>query len=1324
MLTLLAGCYLGYVRAFTVVMKHLTAARKVDDIPFVVRPSRSKQEAILHARESFGPKHWTADNDLQLRYYNSDRGFWMYSQHDDRVIEEDGVRYEGKRIRLRPAAIISRAKDGSSTKTVTAEEAIIDLNQPLSFNAKPDAEPIIVKHARLERNVMIRDDRGTINDRSDDLLIGPLTWVEFDDDKLLISSDSDVLIIDRDTRITGVGMLIKLRPKSESGLPGGHSAGFEGAQSAQLNQNAHVVFTDVGKTGMLPDTAQTKNGKPAKAEVMVDSQQAKKNGASKDQPSPEPVPLDIRGDGPMHVDFPKPHLPVKVGPPAPPGPTLVHFERNVVVRRGKLTEQPDQLDCDNLDLTLVPAEKTAPGPGKTPPSGSQAVAASAAPSPSSGEAPAAEDAARSDSGEQKGAFGDLVLQRVKATGHAVWLRSPVNGVRTFSNELLHTIAAPVGPNQTYWRSDATRKVVIEKYDYVEERPQGPDGPVVRKPQSVTHIWTADVTMVDTGSGMETANLFARGPGLLETRPIPDKMDSPLKDVPPDRTAVWQDVMVVKNLLGPDQKVVQREVVLKGNPKVVDLLQQQSIDAVDRIAVWLAPKPASSGPAKRTKVKPATTATSGQRGKGDPSAQGDNFQIQRLVALRDVHLVAPSKNLTARDRLDADFKEAPAPTTATPSTAQGTSQPAAATSPPAAVAGAETKPAEPEVAAKEKPPEPAMVALADRVEANILIEPKPEAKVSKKDSTVKTTKASSPSSPGDPDSNYEVRDLRLFGTVSLHQDPDPGKTKGKDAFGETLILHNEGSGRAIFNLYHQDPRPGRSALPALALATPRPLARVITEESTIEGEVIGVNQITDQAWAYGPGKLTQLTDRALLTDKAEGEEPEAPEAGEAAEPAGRSELVADARPSSKPKDAQTTKPKPKTRAGKVQAEKVPLVITWSEKMLFYGKSLDPENRPAAKAVFYKNVRSEMEDGLLYCTKIMTTYTDKPIPLAEVGKMSQAGSGSGAKKKTERDPGEGGAEAEPKPDLTLIDLVGNAVAISRKVDPERPVLLSLQKVTSDHLIYDRRTGNFHSPVPGMVWLYDKADDPEKSKKGPDGDATRRTVRPVAGKPGDKPGGKPGAKAPVLPLVLTQIRFTREMYGRFGTGKTTDQTETRWADFFGDIEAARTPVANERTIVNFDRLPPDTYFLTSQTMRVVSEPPPPGSPSNTPARNFLKAWENAYATTNDSMIQADIITYDSHNDLIYANGQEGRLVQVVQQVGPGQPGSPMRADAVRVNPKTGAADVIGPNVMQMLDKKTGTRPTPVGPPDPNYKPPKPRKNPFRLAPNNGERKGFTGR
>ena len=286
--------------------------------------------------------------------------------------------------------------------------------------------------------------------------------------------------------------------------------------------------------------------------------------------------------------------------------------------------------------------------------------------------------------------------------------------------------------------------------------------------------------------------------------------------------------------------------------------------------------------------------------------------------------------------------------------------------------------------------------------------------------------------------------------------------------------------------------------------------------------------------------------------------------------------------------------------------------------------------------------------------------------------------------------------------MIDLVGNALAISRKVDPDRPVLLSLQRITGDHLIYDRRTGDFQAPAPGIVYLYDQADNPEQPK-GPDGEApvaNGRPIRPVAGKPGDRPGGK----APVLPLVLTQIKFTREMKGRFGTGKATDQTATRWAEFFGDIEAARRRFPTSGRSSTTTGLPPTPISSPRRPCAWSPSRRRRARPQNTPARNFLKAWENAYAKTSDTMIQADIITYDSLNDLIYANGQEGRQVQVVQQVGPGQPGSPMRAEAVRVNPKTGAADVIGPQVIQMLDKRTGTRPTPVAPPDPNAKPPKP--------------------
>jgi hypothetical protein len=1298
---LLLGIYLGYVRSFAVVVSRLTAARKVDDLGFVLHDSRSKKEAILRAREAFGPGHWTAKDDLQLRYYNSERGFWMYSQRDQRIIEEDGVRYDGKRIKLRPAAIIWRAKDGSSTKTVTADEAIIDFNQSLSFNIKPDSEPIVVKFAKLEGNVMIRDDRGTPHDLTDDMEIGPLTWVKYDDSKLQIYSDSPVLIVDRDTRITGDGMLIQLRPKSVP-VPGARSAGFEGAQNAQINQNVYVLFQDIGKTGFLPGSMQTKRTESGKVEVtaQIDREGKPVNGATKSQVAAEPVPLDLRCEGPMQIDFPRPHLPVRVGPPAPPGPTLVHFTRNVVARRGKLTELPDQLDADNLDLTLIPAEKTA----KARSSQSSAATASGKPTAAaSGEDQAADSPVSPESHpvEQNSILGDLTLRRVKATGHAVWLQQPLKGAKVRCNEMIHDVAQTGGQNVTYFRVDAIRKLwLLEKFDFVEDYPQGPEGPVRRQAQSVTYVWAQDATLFDTGGDMDHASLVARGPGRMETRPVPSEADAAPQDVPADRIATWQDQLVLKNEIGPDQKIEERVLILKGQPRIIDRLQNSSLDAVETVVAWL--RPAPSGAAKTASENASNSST---QATANPVSGDGNFKIRRLLALRNVHLVAPSKNLTARNRLDADFEEAEKPTPAA-GAASAPAQSAAATSP-APGAGSDVKTAENKAPAKEKPADPNMIALADRVEAKILIDSSAQASRDGK-RTTKPTKRSAAANPADPDSTYEVRDVRMFGTVSFHQDPSPGKTKGQDAFGETLILRNEGPGKAIFNLYDRDPRQKESGA---ALASARPPAKVVTEDQTIKGEVIGVNQKTDEAWVYGPGELVQLTDRNLLSDKS----PE-DEAG------GQNRASLDG--STRTKDAQTITPKPRSRAGKVQTERTPLVITWREKMLFHGRSLDPENRPTAKAEFFKKVRAEMEDGLLYCDDVMTTYTDQPVPLADLGKLSQSGAGAPGGSKTNQADDEDNAPAEkPKPDLTLIYLVGNAQAISRKVDPDRPVLLSRQRITGDRINYDRRTGDFLVPCAGMVYLHDRDNNsdlqPGSNPTSPV--SNRRTIRPASGKPGDKPGQK---KNKIPPLVLTQIKFTREMKGRFGTGKGADKTETRWAEFFGDIEAARAIVPNERIIINYDRPPPDTYFLTSQTMRVITVPPPPGAPENAPARNYLKAWENAYAKTSDTMIQADVITYDSQSDLIYANGQEGRLVQVVKQTAVGQPGSPTVADAVRVNPKTGAADVISPREFQLVDIKTGTRPAPLPPPDPNAKPPKPPKNPFRPPMNNVERRGFSGR
>ncbi len=135
-----------------------------------------------------------------------------------------------------------------------------------------------VKHARLERNVMIRDDRGTPDDPKDDMVVGPLTWIEYDDDKLQVHTDSDILLVDRDLRVTATGLDIKLRPKTDPNRPSGPATGFEGAESAVLRKNVNMVFGDVGSTGVLPGAVKTKKTADGKivAEAEVDPKLAQR----------------------------------------------------------------------------------------------------------------------------------------------------------------------------------------------------------------------------------------------------------------------------------------------------------------------------------------------------------------------------------------------------------------------------------------------------------------------------------------------------------------------------------------------------------------------------------------------------------------------------------------------------------------------------------------------------------------------------------------------------------------------------------------------------------------------------------------------------------------------------------------------------------------------------------------------------------------------------------------------------------------------------------------------------------------------------------------
>ena len=293
-----------------------------ESVPFAVNSSKSKKETTALAVRAFGRDHWTTDEEHTIRYYNSDRGYWMYAKSYERL-------KDGKQLKFEPFALISWSRDRRSLKTITSDKAVIDLDQPLGLANKSDT-PIHVIHAMIEGNVRLRDDKATrIPD--DDLVIGPMAYIEYDEADLEIRSDREVVIQDVDMRVTGTGFLIKLRPKNETD-PG---TGFPGAKTAYLRRDVHIVMNDVGRSGILPGTARP------------------------EQAQGDKTPLDLRCAGQMQVDLPRErrYPPTFVGPPQPPGTTLATFTRDVVVLRGKLHQMPDQLNCDDLRLILIQAEK-------------------------------------------------------------------------------------------------------------------------------------------------------------------------------------------------------------------------------------------------------------------------------------------------------------------------------------------------------------------------------------------------------------------------------------------------------------------------------------------------------------------------------------------------------------------------------------------------------------------------------------------------------------------------------------------------------------------------------------------------------------------------------------------------------------------------------------------------------------------------------------------------------------------------------------------------------------------------------------------------------
>ncbi len=1337
----LLASYAGYVHLFALVARGISLSSHAF-VPIPRIESITQKQAHALAIKAFGADHWAAGEENTFRLYNAERGFWMYFQNYKRL-------KDGKQIEFSPFAAIWPTKENQGLRWVTSDTAIVDLDQP--FDLVPSAgssNTLRVVHARIEGNVHLHDDKGTPN-RVDDLRIGPMTYMEYDEATLKVLSDSDVLIEDGVSRTTGDGLVIKLRPKDDDGLehPNGRPAGFSDAQTAYLRKNVHVEIYDVGASGVLPGTATTAAKRPG-----------------------DPTPLHVHSDGPMQIDFPKRRAMVDVGPQAPEGPTIVQFSRNVEVMRGKPDRFPDELYSDHLKLIFVPPPKN------TESTAAAEVAPLSLDTQVAESTPTAAEAGAASAGAGAGAtaanpMSDLVLEEAHADGHNVRLISAAQGLKAGCNELIYRKLFPLKPDETYLRGD--RRVVIEKTDLVTDGPK--KGEVAR----FMTIRAIDVTIFDDHRGNDYSTIYARGPGDLESRPGPG-LNGPIQ-----HTARWDNELIVQPVAPPAVLTAKptdplppahKQITLTGRPMFRDLFSKATLEArqkQSKIIVWLKPKapttpPPATAPALAEKTAPGASVPVA---KSEPMGTSAS-EIERLYATDDVYLTTPGKMQVARSDLQAVFIPVDEPAfpaaAATGGNARSTAAPvanppSAAPNPPAPANGAAPANAPPAPAA---PTEPEARAIADRVWARVLLRPAPPPGIQ---ATTTTTASASPATTSllggtaDPNRSSEIDEVRLRGGVEIHQDPAPGKLRGTEITGEAADLFNQGGKGSRFIVYDNDPKPRVKAsvknpeLEELA----RPLAMVDTGEMVIRGKIVGLDQSTDYAWVDGNGSLTQLAAAGLLNEKGLSSD----------KPAADALKMSAAKPGDRPlgKDKAAAEPK--------KTSPMTIVFAGDPKtgkgMLFYGavtNPYDPGGKFVARADFFKDVHAETDDAMLDCSEVMHAYFDQPIKLTKPKTPPPASANANASPEAvaAAEPDAARPE-EPKAEIAKIECVKDVLVINLKRDPITKDLLQKQRIEGGRLFYDKRSGDFLVPGEGMVFLYEREGqsqsqlEPGPGAKPGSADAPlaapgpRRTIRPTAGPDPDEPRPirrdspvvgrntarnaldlKPGQAAAksqkqaasiasklLPPLVLTQIYFTVEMNGRFGSSAETDKTETRRATFYGDVEALRCRVDSPSATLDPDRRPFESTFLTSQILRVISEPPTAlelEKDPKAPARTFLRAWENAMAASDFKTILADTITYDSLESNFYAYGENGHDVQIIQQVAIGQVPMVAPGRSIRHNTKTGESVIIDPKSANVFDIKTGYRPL-APKPKKDEKPRIPNRKKFQSARGNIERKDFTG-
>lgn len=1259
---LVAG-YFGYALGFSVVLGLVRAPQGVPNLDDRFERSVSAQEARKLALTGFGPGHWSID--AKIQYYDTYRHYWIFAQEYER-------RDEGKIWVLKPFALIWMNRHGEAIKTLTADMATLKFTSSPDF-VRPGDEPAHVGWAELKGRVWLRDDKGTPADLGDDLTIGELDSLVFSEKENTITSDSPVVIRDRDTMATAdSGVKITLRPRP--GAVPGSAAGYEGARSIHLLGAIKVTSEDVGRTGVVPGGA-TRPARP-------------------DAPK-EPRPGEITCDDGLLIDLPAPRIQPVVGPPAPQGPTFALFTKNVQVRQGD-AQAPEQLNSNKLHLTFVPADKTN----------------------------------RTTEAADGGPVSDLTLQRARATGPAVWLQSKAEHVVGYGNELIYTRNAPAGPDTSYFRgakyteirkenpSDGTIDV-IRTYDLTIYH-DGPNSSVA--------------TVIAGGPGWLQSRRQSTHEVLRSASWQTRLLLQPVENDPTRRQLTLEGQPKVSDPLQGDLQASQVIVAIlsekadaatpsKDEPPKPATETAARKDRTVILASDSSPLPASASEAQ----EPAEAKPDEARG----SLAGGSYRLELVRAWRDVQLVTkgplkgfdaeaggskvpdkpepPSSKRTihARELLVAHFAERPAPETP----AEDTPTPAPTVTAEAPKPEALTKPAEKKPEAP-RPPDPPLDVQADRIWA--WIDQEPGAK-----------------------SKGEVREVRLRGDVKVHQDPAADQSRGFDVGGERVDLLGRGDKLFEVRAYAEPGKLARVATDTfeiegsvLGLDQVRSYAVAIGPGKLVQHEAGGgllgdALPDADALVVQTRGNAARPADPKTKTEARESKKLEKKKGPLSIswgwDDDGRPLLDEEGRP------VETWmkffgKTVEEGRPGPAKAIFYNGVRAWTEESVLQCGQMQayldgPVDFRNAKGLGHKadppQGGQKADDAPR--ARVEWIVCEKDVRVHSI----------------ERDP-EGRVKEERRvrsevltfeKSTEVFECEQNVEVISTRFLETGPVKEKFA-ARGDDLIYNKATGDFWIDSAGNVDLYSRGTTTQTGDAATPFAEGGRQIRPAS----DHPNRRAATAAKLKPLELTRIWFSKQMNGELGSRTEGQKRTAGQAEFFGNVRTMHAIVPDADATLDPDHPPADFHYTRSNKLRVISEPPPSNAKDQAD-HILIDAWENVYGLIGRPPAQRtairadDHMTFDSATGVSYIYGGPGGVL-IVDQSGTGQPASFGSGSVVMFNRKTGQHRIVDPRSVQFINPDGGLR---AGKPSPETekKPEKKKRQAFpRIGPSSKERRNFTGR